>query len=59
MPTSKAQLKAANRYIQSLDEIKVRVGKGERKLIKAHAASKQMSLNGYINDLIRRDMSGC
>jgi predicted DNA binding CopG/RHH family protein len=57
--TSAAQLRAANRYIKGLDEIRVRVAKGEREILKAHAASKGMSLNGYICDLISRDMEDC
>jgi len=56
--TSQAQLKAADRYIKGLDEIKIRVDKGGKEIIKAHAASKGMSLNGYIIELIRRDMDG-
>jgi len=56
--TSKAQLKAAEKYIKSLDEIRIRVDKGGREIIKAYAASKGMSLNGYVVELIRRDMDG-
>jgi predicted HicB family RNase H-like nuclease len=54
--TSAAQRRATDKYIGGLDEIKLRVNKGGREIIKAHAASKGMSLNGYICDLIQRDM---
>ncbi|MCL1881083.1 MAG: hypothetical protein FWF76_02780 [Oscillospiraceae bacterium] len=56
LKTSVAQRRASDKYIKSLDEIRVRVAKGEREMLKAHAKSKGMSLNGYICDLIRRDM---
>jgi uncharacterized protein (DUF1778 family) len=59
LKTSAAQRKAADKYIKGLDEIRVRVGKGEREMLKAHAASKGMSLNSYICDLIRQDMEDC
>ena len=36
--------------------MKIIVKKGEREKIKAHAESKGMSLNGYINALIAADM---
>ena len=54
--TSAAQRRAADKYISGLDEIRVRVDKGGKEVIKAHAASKGMSLNGYICELIQRDM---
>lgn len=54
---SKAQLKANEKYItEKTDEIKVRVPKGQKAIIKAHAEGKGTSLNAYINDLIERDM---
>lgn len=57
MPISEARKKATQKYIDKLDDIKIRVPKGQRDKIKAHAESKGMSLNGYINELIRRDMT--
>jgi predicted HicB family RNase H-like nuclease len=54
--TRESQLRAAQRYISGLDEIRLRVGKGEREMLKNHAASKGMSLNSYICDLIAKDL---
>ena len=42
----------ANNY----DQLRVIVKKGEKDIIKAYAESKGMSLNGYINKLIKEDM---
>lgn len=39
------------------DSFLVRVGKGQKDKIKAHAESKGMSLNAYINSLIEKDMN--
>ena len=41
---------------ETLDDIKVRVKKGERDKIKAFAESRGKSLNSYIIDLIHQDM---
>jgi len=41
---------------KAYDRIEVVVHKGEKAKIKAHADSKGMSLNAYINDLIERDI---
>jgi predicted HicB family RNase H-like nuclease len=54
--TSKAQLRASAAYIKNLDEFKVRVPKGEKDLIKDYAESQGLSLNAYVNELIRKDM---
>lgn len=57
MAYTKAVNKAVQKYsAKSYDQIKVLVKKGERDKIKAHAKSKGMSLNGYINKLISEDM---
>lgn len=49
MATSKSQLNASKKYIsEKLDEIKLRVPKGEREEIKKHADKMGQSLNGFI-----------
>jgi predicted HicB family RNase H-like nuclease len=53
---SEAQRRANDKYISGFDEIKVRVEKGSRDLLKYHAARRGMSLNGYICDLIQQDL---
>ncbi|PKM72153.1 MAG: hypothetical protein CVU91_10510 [Firmicutes bacterium HGW-Firmicutes-16] len=62
MPTTKAGQKAVAKYMKNnYDEIKVRVPKGEKELIQAHAEAHNESLNGFINraidDTIERDNS--
>lgn len=41
---------------ENYDEIKVRVPKGQKDAIKAHAEANGESVNGYINRLIEEDM---
>ena len=53
----KASTRAQNKYnAKAYDRINLLVKKGQREKIKAHAESKGMSLNGYINELIKKDM---
>lgn len=53
MPISKANQRAVAKYTKAnYDEIKVRVSKGEREKIKAHAESNGESLNAFINRAI-------
>lgn len=57
MTVSKAQQKAVSKYTkENYDEIKVRVEKGQKDIIKAHAESKGESLNGFINRAISETM---
>ena len=51
---SKTSSKVKDRYNKkAYDTIILRVLKGEKELIKAHAKNKNMSVNGYINNLIK------
>ena len=53
MPASKAQQKAVSKYMKAnYDEIKVRVPKGQKEAIQAHAATRGESVNGFINRVI-------
>ena len=57
MAYTQAQGRASNKYAaKAYDRIALQVKKGKRDIIKAHAESKGMSLNAYINDLIEKDM---
>lgn len=57
MAYTKASNKAVQKYsVKTYDQIKVLVKKGEREEIKNYAESQGMSLNGYINKLIKDDM---
>lgn len=57
MPASKAQQKAVTKYMkENYDEIKVRVEKGRREKIKAHAEARGESVNGFIGRAINETM---
>lgn len=57
MAVSKAQQKAVAKYMKNnYEEIKVRVHKGQKDIIKAHAESKGESVNGFVNRAISETM---
>ena len=60
MPVSKAQQKAVAKYMAAnYDEVKIRVPKGDKDIIKAHAETLGESVNAFIarsiQEQIRRD----
>ena len=62
MPVSKAQQKAVSKYMkENYDELKARIPKGQKEIIKAHAEAHGESLNAFINraivDTMERDKS--
>ena len=58
---TKAHLEGNKKYLQTLDEIKVRVPKGRKAELQAHAEKQGESLNGFIvravDETIERDKS--
>lgn len=53
MAVSKAQQKAVAKYMSNnYDELKIRVPKGKKDVLKAHAQSKGESLNSFVNRAI-------
>ena len=57
MPASKAQQRAVNKYMrENYDEIKVRVEKGQKDIIKAHAEARGEIVNGFVNRAIEETM---
>ena len=57
MPASKAQQKAVSKYMkENYDEVKVRVMKGYRDVIRTHAAARGESVNAFIARAIRETM---
>ena len=49
---------AQNKYIsKAYDRVNLLVGKGDKEQIRAAAAVQGESINGYINRLIKQDMS--
>ena len=60
MPTSKAQQKATAKYVkQNYDRIEIKVPKGRKAELQAHAAQRGESLNGFIgraiDEQVKRD----
>lgn len=53
---SEAQRRATEKYLQKLEEIKVRVPKGAKEAIQAHAEAHSESVNGFINRAISETM---
>lgn len=60
-PLSEARKRANDAYLQRQDEIKVRVPKGHKAEIQAHAEKRGESLNGFvkraISETIERDVN--
>lgn len=57
MAISKSQRKAVAKYnAKAYDEIKIRVYKGEKEKIKAHAEQNGESINGFVNRAIDEAM---
>ncbi len=57
MATSDAQLQASKKYIkEKLDEIKLRVPKGQREAIQKYAAERGESVNRFICRAIQEAM---
>ena len=57
MPASKAQQNAVAKYMKNnYDELKVRVPKGEKEKIKAHAESRGESVNGFVKRAVDETM---
>lgn len=59
MKTTEAQRKAVKKYHESLDEIKIRIPKGDKQIIADHAKSRCESLAGFLRrsiwETIERD----
>lgn len=57
MAISESQRKAVAKYnAKAYDEIKIRVYKGEKEKIKAHAEQNGESINGFVNRAIGEAM---
>ena len=53
---SQAQRRATDKYLEKLDEVKVRLPKGQKAAIKAHAEAHGESINGFIGRAINETM---
>ncbi len=56
---SAAQRKATDKYLEKFDEIRIRIPKGQKDTVKAHAEARGESVNGFIgraiSETIQRD----
>lgn len=57
MPVSEAQKKASAKYLEKLDEIRIRMPKGKKDDIKTVAATAGESVNQYILSAVDQRMS--
>ncbi|MBQ9038116.1 MAG: ABC transporter ATP-binding protein [Clostridia bacterium] len=57
MTYTKATMRAVDKYVKNnYDSFLVRVPKGRKQAVEAHAKSKGESVNGLVNALLRADM---
>ena len=56
MSVSEAQKKASIKYLEKLDEIRIRMPKGEKNNIKEAASAAGESMNQYIIDAVDQRM---
>jgi len=56
MPVSEAQKKASVKYLEKLYEVRIRMPKGHKATIQAHAEAHSESVNGFINRAITETM---
>jgi hypothetical protein len=57
MPASKAQQKAVSKYMKdNYDEIKIRIPKGQKKVVQAYAQENGQSVNALIWKLLQDAM---
>lgn len=56
MPVSEAQKKASVKYLEKLDEIRIRMPKGRKAEIQAHAQAQGESVNAFIGRAITSAM---
>ena len=57
MPVSKAQQRAVSKYMkENYDVYQIRMPKGQKEAIKAHAETRGESVNGFVNRAISETM---
>jgi len=60
MPMTDAQRRAREKWLEKVEEIKFRVSKEKKELIREHAASQGESVNSFLNravdEAIKRDL---
>lgn len=57
MAYTKATMRAVDKYVKNnYDRIEIKVPKGRKQAVEAHAKDKGESVNGLVNALLRADM---
>lgn len=60
MKQNKSHNRAVNKYIKKhYDRINLTLSKGDKEIIKRVAASRGMSVNGYINSILKAEIARC
>lgn len=58
VPKSKSSTKAKNKYNAShYDSLRIVVPKGDKERIKAFASKRGETINGFVNNLIKKEMN--
>ena len=57
MSVSEAQKKASVKYLEKLDEVRIRAGKGTKSRWKNAAANRGKSLNQFVIDAVENEIS--
>ena len=57
MPQTEAQARSCKKYHDQFDDIKLRVPKGERAVLHAHAASQGESLNNFLYRAVKETIA--
>lgn len=53
---SEAQRRATDKYLEKFEEIRARVPKGQKEIIKAHAQARGESVNAFVTRAISETM---
>lgn len=53
---TESRKRANDKYLSTQDEVKIRMPKGKKDIIKAHADAQGQSVNGFINTAIDEKM---
>lgn len=57
MAQTEAQLKASKKYHETLDSLVLRVPKGEKEIIQAHAKEHGESVNAFLNRAVNETIA--
>ena len=56
MAVTEAQKRARDKYLEQFEELRARVPKGKKEIIKAHSVARGESVNAFINRAVDETM---